>query len=62
MMMAGFECVLSKIDPGDSLVKDMYNLSPEEMKRVPSMPASLEEALNCLRGRSQFPLARRRFQ
>ena len=48
MMMAGLEGVLNKIDPGESLDKDIYDLSPEEMKNVPSMPGSLEDALNCL--------------
>jgi glutamine synthetase len=48
MMMAGLDGVLNKIDPGESLDKDIYDLSPEEMKRVPSMPASLDEALLCL--------------
>jgi len=47
-MMAGLDGVLNKIDPGESLDKDIYDLSPEEMKSVPSMPASLEEALSCL--------------
>jgi len=48
MMMAGLDGVLNKIDPGEPLDKDIYDLSPEEMKTVPSMPASLEEALDCL--------------
>jgi len=48
MLMAGLDGVLNKIDPGESLDKDIYDLSPEEMKSVPSMPASLDEALNCL--------------
>ena len=48
MLMAGLDGVLNKIDPGESLDKDIYDLSPEEMKSVPSMPASLEEALDCL--------------
>jgi glutamine synthetase len=48
MLMAGIDGVLNRIDPGDPLDKDIYDLSPEEMKAVPSMPASLEEALNCL--------------
>jgi glutamine synthetase len=48
MLMAGLDGVLNKIDPGQPLDKDIYDLSPEEMKAVPSMPASLEEALNCL--------------
>jgi len=40
--------VLNKIDPGEPLDKDIYDLSPEEMKAVPSMPSSLEEALDAL--------------
>jgi glutamine synthetase len=48
MMMAGLDGVINKIDPGASLDKDIYDLSPEELKMVPSMPASLEEALICL--------------
>jgi glutamine synthetase len=48
MMMAGLDGVINKIDPGDPLDKDIYDLSPEELKNVPSMPASLEEALSCL--------------
>ncbi len=48
MLMAGLDGVANKIDPGQPLDKDIYDLSPEEMRSVPSMPASLEEALNCL--------------
>ena len=46
--MAGLDGVLNKIDPGEPLDKDIYDLSPEEMKAVPSMPSSLEEALDAL--------------
>lgn len=48
MMMAGLDGVLHKIDPGQPLDKDIYDLHPEELKKVPSMPASLEEALEAL--------------
>src|ERR1700687_699942 len=48
MLMAGLDGVLNRINPGEPLDKDIYDLSPEEMKSVPSMPASLEEALSCL--------------
>ena len=48
MMMAGLDGVTNKLDPGEPLDKDIYDLSPEELKNVPSMPASLEEALGCL--------------
>ncbi len=56
MLMAGLDGILSKIDPGESLDKDIYDLSPEEMKDVPSMPASLEEALTCLEEDHDFLL------
>ena len=56
MLMAGLDGVMNKIDPGDSLDKDIYDLSPEEMKRVPSMPGSLDEALNCLEEDHHFLL------
>jgi glutamine synthetase len=48
MLMAGLDGIANRLDPGDSLDKDIYDLSPEEIKAVPSMPASLEEALDCL--------------
>ena len=48
MLMAGLDGILNKIHPGEPLDKDVYDLSPEEMRRVPSMPASLDEALTCL--------------
>jgi glutamine synthetase len=48
MLMAGMDGVLNKLDPGEPLDKDIYDLSPEEMGSVPSMPSSLEEALDCL--------------
>ncbi len=60
MLMAGLDGVLNKIDPGEPLDKDIYDLSPEEMKSVPSMPGSLEEALSCLEDDHALPAAGRR--
>ena len=54
MMMAGLDGVLNKTDPGEPLDKDIYDLTPEEMKKVPSMPASLDEALTCLEEDHEF--------
>ena len=48
MLMAGLDGVQNKLNPGEPLDKDIYDLTPEEMKSVPSMPGSLEEALSCL--------------
>jgi len=55
-MMAGLDGVQNKIDPGQPLDKDIYDLSPEELKKVPSMPASLDEAMNCLEDDHMFLL------
>lgn len=48
MMMAGLDGVENKIDPGQPLDKDIYDLGPEELANVPSMPGSLEDALTAL--------------
>ena len=56
MLMAGLDGVENKIDPGQPLDKDIYDLGPEELAQVPSMPGSLEDALDALEGDYQFLL------
>lgn len=56
MLMAGLDGVLNRIDPGDPLDKDIYDMEPEELKNVPSTPPSLAEALEALRNDHQFLL------
>ena len=56
MLMAGLDGVENKIDPGQPLDKDIYGLSPEELKDIPSAPGSLEEALKCLEEDHEFLL------
>jgi glutamine synthetase len=56
MMMAGLDGVENKIDPGMPLDKDIYDLGPEELAKVPSMPGSLEDALAALERDYQFLL------
>ncbi len=56
MMMAGLDGVKNRIDPGDPLDKDIYALSPEELKEVPHMPGSLDEALDALERDNEFLL------
>ena len=48
MLMAGLDGIESRIDPGEPLDKDIYGLSPQELKKVPSLPGSLEESLRAL--------------
>ena len=56
MMMAGLDGVQNRLDPGDPLDKDIYSLSPEELKEVPHMPGSLDEALSALERDHEFLL------
>jgi glutamine synthetase len=56
MLMAGLDGIQNRIDPGDPLDKDIYGLSPEELKDVPKMPGSLEEALGELKRDHEFLL------
>jgi len=48
ILMAGLDGIMNRIDPGDPLDKDIYDMSPEELKDVPSTPPSLEAALQAL--------------
>jgi glutamine synthetase len=48
MLMAGLDGIENKIDPGDPLDKNIYDLAPEELAGVPSVPGSLDEAINAL--------------
>lgn len=54
ILMAGIDGIENKINPGDPLDKDIYGLSPQEAAKVPSVPATLDEALICLRDQSEF--------
>jgi glutamine synthetase len=56
MMLAGLDGIEKRIHPGDPLDKDLYALSPEELKEVPSVPASLDESLKALRADYDFLL------
>jgi glutamine synthetase len=56
MLMAGIDGIENKIDPGQPLDKDIYDLSPEELKGVPSLPGSLDESLRALEADHKFLL------
>jgi glutamine synthetase len=48
LTMAGMDGILNKIDPGQPMDKDLYDLPPEELKTIPTVAGSLREALDCL--------------
>jgi glutamine synthetase len=56
MLMAGLDGVINRIDPGEPLDKDIYDMEPEELKNVPSTPGSLEAALKALENDHEYLL------
>ena len=56
ILMAGLDGVINRIDPGEPLDKDIYDLSPEELKNVPSTPESLGHALKALQEDHEYLL------
>ena len=48
MLMAGLDGVQNKIDPGEAMDKNLYDLPPEELKDIPTVCGSLREALENL--------------
>lgn len=48
MLCAGIDGIKNEIDPGEPLDVDIYDLTPEELSKIPSTPGSLEDALEAL--------------
>jgi glutamine synthetase len=48
LMMAGLDGVQNKIHPGDAATKNLYDLTPEEDAKIPTVCHSLEQALEAL--------------
>ena len=56
MLMAVLDGIENKIDPGDPLDKNIYDLPPEELANIESAPGSLDEALAALEADHEFLL------
>jgi glutamine synthetase len=56
LLMAGLDGIINKIDPGKPLDKDIYEMTPEQLRDVPSTPGSLDEALQALEKDHDFLL------
>ncbi|NJK99501.1 MAG: type I glutamate--ammonia ligase [Spirulinaceae cyanobacterium SM2_1_0] len=54
MLCAGIDGIKNQIDPGEPLDVDIYDLSPEELSKIPSTPGSLEDALEALQNDTAF--------
>ena len=56
LMMAALDGILNKVDPGEPMDKNLYELAPEELAKVPQVPGSLPEALDHLERDHEFLL------
>ena len=56
IIMAVVDGIENKIEPGDPLDKNIYNLPPEELAEIGSAPGSLDEALEALKVDQDFLL------
>ena len=56
MLMAGLDGIQNKIDPGEPVDKNMYELPPEEHGKIPQILGSLSEAIEALEKDHQFLL------
>lgn len=48
MLMAGLDGITNRIDPGEAMDKNLYDLPPAELANIPTVASSLREALECL--------------
>jgi glutamine synthetase len=54
LLMAGLDGIKNKIHPGDAMDKDLYDLPAEEAAQIPTVAASLSEALDALKADNDF--------
>jgi glutamine synthetase len=57
MLLAGLDGIQNRIEPPEPVDKDLYDLHPEELARVPQVPGSLDAVLDALEGDSKFLMA-----
>ncbi len=54
LLMAGLDGIGNKIEPGEAVEKDIFELENEEKSKIKSVPGSLEESLNALEKDHEF--------
>ncbi|MBN1688843.1 MAG: type I glutamate--ammonia ligase, partial [Candidatus Omnitrophica bacterium] len=54
ILMAGLDGIKNKIDPGQPVDRNLYELPAEEKKMIKNVPGSLEEALDALEKNHDF--------
>jgi len=56
MLMAGLDGVQNRIDPGEPLDKDIYDMTPEQLANVRELPGTLDRSLEALEADHEFLL------
>ena len=54
MLMAGLDGILNKIEPGEAMDRDLYDLPPHELSKIPTVCGSLREALAALQADNAY--------
>jgi glutamine synthetase len=54
MLMAGLDGIQNRIEPPDPVDKDLYDLPPDELAKVPQVPGSLDAVLDALEEDNAF--------
>lgn len=56
ILMAAIDGIQNKIDPGEPLDRNIYDMAPEDAAKVPTTPGTLREALSALEADHEFLL------
>ena len=57
LLMAGLDGIKNKVDPGEAMDKNLYDLPPEELADIPTVCGSLREAIEELQKDHDYLLA-----
>jgi glutamine synthetase len=56
MLMAGLDGIERELDPGEPMDTNLYELPPDKLANIPTVPATLDEALDALEADHEFLL------
>ena len=54
MLMAGIDGIENRIDPGEAMDKNLYDLPPQQLANIPTICSSLNQALDALDSDREF--------
>ncbi|MBC6497921.1 MAG: type I glutamate--ammonia ligase [Alphaproteobacteria bacterium GM7ARS4] len=54
MLMAGLDGIENRIEPGDAMDKNLYDLPPQQLAHIPTVCSSLDQAIDALEQDREF--------